>query len=88
MSFKVTIRTDDGEVLDELECDCISAAVHVSDSEDYQGMFYADCDATTALHTLRTAMQTIADHLGDDDIAEAAQEDSAQLVEETSNKLN
>ena len=88
MGFKVTIRTDDGEVLDELECDCIAAAVHVNDSEDYQGIFYADCDATTALRTLRTAMQTIADHMGDEDIVQAAEEDLSEMVEDNPTKYN
>lgn len=88
MGFKVTIKTDDGEVLDELECDCIEAAMHVKDSEDYQGIFYADCDATTALRTLRTGMQTIADHIGDEDIAQAAEDDLSEIFEDKPTKSN
>ena len=88
MGFRVTIKTDDGELLDELLCDCIVPAVHVSDSEDYQSIFYAESDAMTALRTLRTAMQTVADHLGDDDIAQAAEEDFSELFEDDPKKFN
>lgn len=77
--FKVTIKTADGEVLDELECDCIVGAVHVTDSEDYLGLFYADCTDAEALRTLRAAMQKISEVMQDEDIQKAMEEDDAAI---------
>lgn len=82
MGFKVTVKSDDGQVIDEFEADCLAGAVHIAGSEDYQGLFYAECDVLTALRTLRTDMQVIADHISDEEIAEAAQDDETAIEED------
>lgn len=88
MSFKVTIKDEDGKVVDDLEADCLVGALHVSGSEDYQGLFYADCDGVTALRCIRAATKVIAEKMNDEDIVQAMEEDESELVEDKPGDVN
>lgn len=83
MAFKLTVTTDGGELLDEYETDCFVGAVHIAGSEEYHGVFYADCSALEVVRCLRAAMRVIEGKLQDPEILEAAQEDESELVDRT-----
>lgn len=77
--FQVTILKD-YELVDSFETDCIIGTAHDTKTDDYAAIFYADCDDRTAARTLRAEMQNVNDHLTDE-LLEAAQEDDTHIAE-------
>ena len=90
MSFKVTIKDEDGKVVDDLEADCLVGALHVSGGADegYATLFYADCDGVTALRCMRVATKVIAEKMNDEDIMQAMEEDGSELIEDKPGDVN
>lgn len=85
MKFKVTIKNENGELIDEIETDCIIGSLHDCSDEAgdaYQNIFYADCEATTVARSLRACMSNLKEHMQDKQIAMALLMDDTEEDEE------
>lgn len=81
MKFKVTVRHENGELIDEIETDCIIGSLHDCSDESgdaYQNIFYADCEPTTVARSMRACMSNLKELMQDKQIAMALLMDDAE----------